>query len=453
MKAKIKSNILLILFIIGYCFAQSTSLSSVPSAQKKTNIAVINLKKAAGVTLEEIDLITDRLRGELFNTGKVNVMEREQMQEILKEQGFQQSGACTNEECMVEMGQLLGVEQLVTGSLGKVGSMFLVNLRIIDVKTGKITKALSVDIKGEIEDVVAKLPSISAQLVGLQPVEQQQEKQVAQVAIEKKEDPKKIEQTQAEEEIIEEKPEKQKEVKEEINEKALKNKNRFGIRLGTNIFGSKVKRIYNYTKYDTSYYYSDVVLWDTTVDYDELSAKDTITRSPAVNYFVKGIIKAGPFMTIEIGGGFSYQSTEYKSYNLKEVHDLYIYSLPDIGVNFVKRWYPLKLNIGIFGDFNILYYTQDYYSRLSEFEPFKKDTTFSYIGFNGGVGARAGAEIMAGKHVGFNVDFVFYNSEFTTLEKRFERYDSMGNLTLKIDESWVLTMPKIAVGLGVNFYF
>jgi hypothetical protein len=92
------------------------------------------------------------------------VMERSQMQEILKEQGFQQSGVCTDEGCMVEMGKLLGVQQLVGGSIGKLGSMYLVNLRCIDVKTAKIVAVVSEDVKGGIEEVVGVLAATAQRL-------------------------------------------------------------------------------------------------------------------------------------------------------------------------------------------------------------------------------------------------------------------------------------------------
>ena len=76
--------------LLAFCagsYAQ-TSLNAASGPAKK-NIAVINLKNGSGVTAGESELISDRLRGDLFNTDKVNVMERDQMQEILKEQGFQ----------------------------------------------------------------------------------------------------------------------------------------------------------------------------------------------------------------------------------------------------------------------------------------------------------------------------------------------------------------------------
>jgi hypothetical protein len=133
-------------------------------APKKETVAVMSLKGSSGITKDECELISDRLRVEFFKTGFVDVMERDQMSEILKEQGFQQSGACSNEACMIEMGQILGVQKLVTGSIGRVGSLYLLNVRMIDIKTAKITQTVSEDVKGDLEDVVGRLPGVARQL-------------------------------------------------------------------------------------------------------------------------------------------------------------------------------------------------------------------------------------------------------------------------------------------------
>jgi hypothetical protein len=65
---------------------------------------------------------------------------------------------------MIEMGQILGVQKLVTGSIGKVGSMYLLNIRMIDIKTAKITKTVSEDVKGDLEEVVGRLSGVARQL-------------------------------------------------------------------------------------------------------------------------------------------------------------------------------------------------------------------------------------------------------------------------------------------------
>jgi TolB-like protein len=154
----------------GFCLlVLPLALAAAPAADiqpQRATVAVMSLKSASGITSEDAELLSDRLRIELFNTGKFTVMERSQMQEILKEQGFQQSGACTDEGCMVELGKLLGVQQLIGGSIGKLGSMYLVNLRCIDVKTAKIVAVVSEDVKGGIEDVVGILAATAQKLAG-----------------------------------------------------------------------------------------------------------------------------------------------------------------------------------------------------------------------------------------------------------------------------------------------
>ena len=141
--------------------------SIVSNAQQlRPTIAVLNLKNASGVTKGEADIITDRLRIELFKTGNVDIMEREEMQTVLSEQGFQASGACSDEGCLVEMGQLLGVQSIVAGSIGRLGNLYLLNFRSIDIKTAKISKVVSRDIDGDIEEVVSELSDIAWQLSG-----------------------------------------------------------------------------------------------------------------------------------------------------------------------------------------------------------------------------------------------------------------------------------------------
>jgi hypothetical protein len=117
-------------------------------------LIAVNTLEGRGITPDEAATLTDVLRTELLNTGKYKVMERTQMEAILKEQGFQQSGACTDQQCMIEMGQLLGAELLVAGSVGKVGKAFSINVRVISIKTSEILSNVSQAYTGPIEDLL-----------------------------------------------------------------------------------------------------------------------------------------------------------------------------------------------------------------------------------------------------------------------------------------------------------
>lgn len=122
--------------------------------QKLIHLAITELN-GEGVDASSVRVISDRLRTELFRTGVFTVVERGQMEDILREQGFQQAG-CTSDACVVEVGQILGVEQIVAGSVGKLGELFTLNMRLIDVGSAKITHTVNVDCRCTVEDVLTK---------------------------------------------------------------------------------------------------------------------------------------------------------------------------------------------------------------------------------------------------------------------------------------------------------
>jgi len=86
-----------ILLFLFYCFS---------IAQEKMSIAVLELD-AVGLSKQEAQVLTDRLRTELFKTNQFKVLERDKMTEILDEQGFQLSG-CTTNDCVVDWGLATG---------------------------------------------------------------------------------------------------------------------------------------------------------------------------------------------------------------------------------------------------------------------------------------------------------------------------------------------------------
>ncbi len=108
------------------------------AGMEKRPLVAISPLQAKKVDPDEVDLISEALAGELQNTGAFRVMERSQMDRVLKEQGFQSSGLCDGNECAVEVGKVLGIDRMVVGSIGKIGSMYIINVRMVDVSTGEI---------------------------------------------------------------------------------------------------------------------------------------------------------------------------------------------------------------------------------------------------------------------------------------------------------------------------
>ena len=131
-------------------------ICSLSWADSKTRIAVNDLSPK-GIDKQTAEILSDRLRAELVNTRAIRVMERSEMVSILKEQGFQSSGACDDASCLVEVGQLLGVENIIAGSIGKISDLFSVSLRVISVTTGEILFTVSDDREGSIKEVLTEV--------------------------------------------------------------------------------------------------------------------------------------------------------------------------------------------------------------------------------------------------------------------------------------------------------
>lgn len=135
-------------------------------ALEQATVAVLELDVAGGVSEAYARPLSDRLRQELFKTGEFLVVERGIMEEILQEQAIQLSG-CTTNECAVEAGRVLGVEQMVAGSVARVGEVLSVSVRLIDVESSRVLAAESVDCTCSIEEVLTdRIRQAAVQLAG-----------------------------------------------------------------------------------------------------------------------------------------------------------------------------------------------------------------------------------------------------------------------------------------------
>lgn len=103
---------------------------------KKVSYAFVALNSDNGNTLAE-NYVTDALTEAVFNTGKVRIIERANLEKILDEQKFQ-AGGLVNEDTAKEIGNIAGVDYVCYGTLKDLGDEITVNARVVDVETGEI---------------------------------------------------------------------------------------------------------------------------------------------------------------------------------------------------------------------------------------------------------------------------------------------------------------------------
>ncbi|PKN00030.1 MAG: hypothetical protein CVU78_03370 [Elusimicrobia bacterium HGW-Elusimicrobia-2] len=124
----------------------------------KINIAVSDFAPQPPISSSEASFVSEFYRGDLTKYKVFKVLDRSNMDQLLAEQGFQQTG-CTTAECAVQMGKLLNVHKIVTGKVGKLVNRYIITISVIDVESSEIEysdKDSCYD-PAELEDTVLRL--------------------------------------------------------------------------------------------------------------------------------------------------------------------------------------------------------------------------------------------------------------------------------------------------------
>ena len=107
-----------------------------PRSSGRSTLAVASFDPQ-NVSAGDAAVIADMFRSELVKAGRFDVVEKANMDKVLAEQSFQQSG-CTTQECAVKLGRVLNVRYLIVGSFGKLLDQYVVSFRMVETETAKV---------------------------------------------------------------------------------------------------------------------------------------------------------------------------------------------------------------------------------------------------------------------------------------------------------------------------
>ncbi|HYC58960.1 MAG TPA: FlgO family outer membrane protein [Thermoanaerobaculia bacterium] len=112
-------------------------IASSVTKEKKTRVAVAPFHELQGSSTVLGAFIAEELVTNLFLAGGLEMVERAQLDKVLKEQKLQQTGAIDPDTAR-EVGRLSGVDAIVTGSITDFQSYVGINCRLIDAQTGRV---------------------------------------------------------------------------------------------------------------------------------------------------------------------------------------------------------------------------------------------------------------------------------------------------------------------------
>ncbi|MBN8216466.1 MAG: hypothetical protein J0L75_07465 [Spirochaetes bacterium] len=106
-------------------------------AADRLRIAVYQFDSRSGVEPAVAGNVTDLFQTEFARLNRFDVLERANLQRVIKEQSIQSSG-CVESSCAVKLGNLLGVQKMVVGAVFRMGGAYYVNLHFVDVELARV---------------------------------------------------------------------------------------------------------------------------------------------------------------------------------------------------------------------------------------------------------------------------------------------------------------------------
>jgi TolB-like protein len=138
--------------------------TQVTAPKPNINCNIMPFEARAGVQPGEAESVAELFSAELQNTGRFTVIDRKQINTILQEQGFQAAQA--GNDGYAKAAKILAVHWFFTGSVGKLGDNYIVNVKMISVETADVRMALTKTFDDDLEDIHKKfIPNLVKEIM------------------------------------------------------------------------------------------------------------------------------------------------------------------------------------------------------------------------------------------------------------------------------------------------
>lgn len=133
MSAKIGSFRVFVPMLLMFAFAATAQ----QGVQTKKTLAILQLSThgIATVTAEEI---SDGIRAEMRHLSVYELIDPATIRSVLNDQDMGSSSKCNQNSCAIQIGQILGADRVAMGSISLIDGTYSVNIRTIEINTGRI---------------------------------------------------------------------------------------------------------------------------------------------------------------------------------------------------------------------------------------------------------------------------------------------------------------------------
>jgi sulfatase modifying factor 1 len=144
--------------------AEKTVKAGKPAKDLANYVAIFDFDVVGKLDKDISRPLSDSVRNVIVRSGKFKVMDRANMDRILREQTFQMTGGVVKERA-VEAGQFLGVGKIVIGSIGIVGRTYFISLSLVNIESGETERVEEDTCKCELDELIESTKRVANKLI------------------------------------------------------------------------------------------------------------------------------------------------------------------------------------------------------------------------------------------------------------------------------------------------
>lgn len=128
--------------------------------------AVLDLAAGEGVTVERAASLSEVVVGEVGQSLRgCSVVSRSELRALVSFETERQLSGCDSESCLAEVGEALGVDRLVIGTVARVDTRTLVALRLVDMRDLRVVRRVTDSFEGPAGDALTWVAWLARRLV------------------------------------------------------------------------------------------------------------------------------------------------------------------------------------------------------------------------------------------------------------------------------------------------
>jgi hypothetical protein len=136
------------------------------TAAKKIRVAVLEIRPL-GTEASKAELLSEVALTEAAGMPGFDVIGRSDINSLIGFEKQKQVMGCSDDSaCLAEIGGALGVDLILVGSLGKIGTLYRLDIKLVETKKARVRSRVGVTVEGSEEKLVAAIQKAVRDLLG-----------------------------------------------------------------------------------------------------------------------------------------------------------------------------------------------------------------------------------------------------------------------------------------------